>query len=88
MYYYVHGSLPHSLSGIFIFTYDILIHETRQTSHIRPFISSTERSSNSLLCKGPMIWNIIPPIIQNKPNLNSFVLSLKAHVVREYCVLA
>ena len=39
MYNYVHGSLPHYLSDIFTFTHDIHIHETRQSSHIRPFTS-------------------------------------------------
>ena len=41
MYNYVHRSLPHYLSDIFTFTHDIHIHETRQTSQIRPFTSLT-----------------------------------------------
>jgi len=32
--------------------------------HIRPFSSLTVKSSNSFLCKGPLIWNRIPFTIQ------------------------
>ena len=39
--------VPHYLSDIFTFTHDVHIHETRQTSHIRPFTSLTVKSSNS-----------------------------------------
>ena len=66
MYNYVQRSLPHYLSDIFAFTQDIHIHETRQTSHICPFTSLIVKSSNSLLCKGPFIWNRIPFTIQQK----------------------
>ena len=44
---YVHRSLRHDLSDIVTFTHDIHI-ETRQASHIHPFISLTVRSSNTL----------------------------------------
>ena len=66
MYNYVHRSLPHYLSNIFTFTHDIHIHETRQASHIRHFTSLTVKSSNSFLCKVPLIWNRIPLTIQQK----------------------
>ena len=84
MYNYVHGSLPHYLSDIFTFTHDIHIHETRQSSHIRPFTSLIVKFSNSVLCKGPLIWNRIPFTIQQKKNINSFAVSLKAIVVKGY----
>ena len=69
MYNYVPMSLPYYLSDIFTFPYDIHIHETRQTSHIRPLTVLTVTSSNSFLSKGRMIWNIIPIIIQQKSNI-------------------
>ena len=72
---YVHRRLPHYLSDIFTFTHDIYIHETRQASHIRSFTSLTVKSSNSFLCKGPLIWN---------RNIKGFAVSLKAIVVNEY----
>ena len=86
---YVHRSLPHYLSDIFTFTHDIHIHETRQASHIRPFTSLTVKSTNSLLCNDmePLIWNRIPLTIQQKKNIKSFAVSLKAIVVNEYEVL-
>ena len=89
MYNYVHRNLPHYLSDIFTFTHDIHIHETRQASHIhiRPFTSLTVKSSNSFLCKGPLIWNRIPLTIQQKNNIKSVAVSLKA-VVKEYEELA
>ena len=70
LYNYVHRSLPHYLSDIFTFTHDIHIHETRHTSHIRPFTSLTVKSSNSCLCKCPLIWNRIPFTIQQKNKTN------------------
>jgi len=42
IYNYAHGNLLYSLYDIFILTYGIDIHKTKQTSQIRPFISSTE----------------------------------------------
>ena len=83
-------NLPHYLSDIFTFTHDIHIHENRQASHIhiRPFTSLTVKSSNSFLCKGPLIWNRIPLTIQQKNNIKSFAVSLKAIVVKEYEELA
>ena len=88
MYNYVHRSLPHYLSDILTFTHDIHIHETRQSSHIRPFTSLTVKSSNSFLCKGPVIWNIIPFTIQQQKNIKSFAVSLKAIIVKGYEDLA
>ena len=88
IYNYVHRSLPHYLSDILIFTHDIHIHKTRQSSHIRPFTSLTVKFSNSFLCKGPLIWNRIPFTIQQKNNIKSFAVSLKAIVVKWYEELA
>ena len=88
MYNYVPKSLPHYLSDIFTFTHGIHIHENRQSSHIRPFVSLTVTSSNSFLCKGPLIWNIIPFTIQQKTNIKRFAVSLKAIVVKGYEELA
>ena len=88
MYNYVHRSLPHYLSDMFTFTHDIHIHETRQTSHIRPLNSLTVNTCNSFLCKGPMIWNRIPITTQQKSNITSFAVSLKAIVINGYDELA
>ena len=86
---YVHRSLPHYLSDIFItFTHDIHILETRPTSHIRPLTSITVETSNSFLCKGPVIWNIIPITIQQKSTIKCFAVSVKAIVVNGYEELA
>ena len=87
-YNYVPTSSPHYLSDILTFTHDIQIHETTQCSHIRPFTSLTVKYSNSFLCKGPFIWNRIPFTIQQKNNINSFAVSLKAIVVKGYEELA
>jgi hypothetical protein len=81
MYNYVHRNLPHYLSDIFTFTHDIHIHETRQASHIhiRPFTSLTVKSSNSFLCKGPLIWNRIPLTIQQKKQYKKFCCITKSN---------
>ena len=88
LYNLVHGSLPHLLCNMFTFVHNIHICQIRQISQIRPFFSYTTRSSNSLLCKGPMIWNAIPTCIQQSHSLKCFVLSLKSFVVRGYKDLA
>ena len=88
LYNFVHGSLPHLLCNMFTFVHNIHICQIRQISQIRPFFSYTTRSSNSLLCKGPMIWNAISTCIQQSHSLKCFVLSLKSIVVRRYKDLA
>ena len=87
MFNYVHRSLPHYLSNIFIFTHDIHIHKTRQASHIRPFTSLTVKSSNSFLWKGPLIWkNVRWP--SSKKNIKGFAVSLKTILENGYEELA
>ena len=76
------------LSDMFTFVHDKHIYQTRQISQIHPFINSTIRSSNSLLHKGPVIWNAIPTCIQQSHSPKRFVLSLKSIVVRVYDDLA
>ena len=88
MYNFVYGNLPHSLSAMFTFVHYIHIYQTRQKSKIGPFNNSTTRSSNSLLCNGPAIWNAIPTCIQQLPSLKRFVFSLKSIVLRGYDDLA
>ena len=78
MYSYIHSSLPVLFSNTFTFTHDIHNHDTRQLRYIRPISSSTVRSSNSILCNGPLIWNKVPYDIKSKPNIKSFVSALKA----------
>ena len=85
---FVHGSLPYLLCDLFTFAHNIHIYQTRQISQIRLFIRSTTRSSYSLLCKGPVIWNAITTCIQQSHSVKRFVLSLKSIVVRGYEDLA
>ena len=81
MYNYVHMNLPFNLSDSFTLTHDVHIHETRQTSHIRPLTSLTVKTSNSFLCKGPMFWNRIPITVQHKRKIKRVAVSLKPIVV-------
>ena len=69
-------------------THDILIHETRQTSHIRPLTSLTAETSNSFIRIVAVICNIIPITIQQKNNITGFAVSLKASAVHGYERLA
>ena len=66
---YIHSSLPVSFSNIFTFIHDIHNHDTRQLRYIRPISSSTIRSSNSILYKGPLIWKKVPYDIKRKRNI-------------------
>jgi hypothetical protein len=83
IYNYVHMSLSHYLSDIFTFTHDIDIQETRQNSHTRPLTSLTVKTFNIFLCKGPIIWNIIPVTNSAKSNIR-LAKSLKAIVINGY----
>ena len=69
MYSNIHSSLPVSFSNTSTFTHDIHNHDTRQLRYIHPISSSTVRSLNSILCKGPLIWNKLPYDIKNKLNI-------------------
>ena len=69
MYSYIHSTLPFSFSNIFTFTHGIHNHDTRQLKCISPISSSTDRSSNIILCKDPLIWNKVPYDIKSKRNI-------------------
>ena len=62
----------------------IQIYQTRQISQICPFINCIVRSSNSLLCKGPVIWNAVQTCIQQSHSLKHYVISPKSIVVRGF----
>jgi len=57
-----------------MFISTILFTFTKQNKPIPnndPIISSTQRSSKSMYCEGPMMCNTIPAITTNKPNCNN-----------------
>ena len=82
-------------TGIYLIIYPISLHLpmtytfTKLVKHHTCHVTSlTVKSSNSFLCKGPLIWNRIPFTIQQKHNITGFAVSLKAIVVKGYEELA
>lgn len=88
MYKYVNKDLPEPLSNIFVNTHHIHDHNTRQSTFMRPFKSRLNTTFNSVLSKGPRIWNALPVGLQNKTNLTSFMSSLKKTIFQNYtCIV-
>ena len=78
MYKYINGDLPDPLSNIYLKTNVFHTHDTRQYDHIRPVISRLNTSLQSLLYKGPVIWNSLSnEIKQAKSSLNAFSHKLR-----------
>ena len=84
MYHYANGNLPISLSNIFTYTSCIHSYNTRQAKHIRPYNPRTNTSQNSLLFKGPKLWNDLPTLYQNKCTIKSFASTLRIDTIQQY----
>jgi hypothetical protein len=83
MYKYVNGFLPEALQDLFIETQDIHLHFTRQNRHLRPKITRLKSSQNSLLFKGPTIWNALPTNMKEQSNVNSFNYKLMNYFLNQ-----
>ena len=84
MHKYVHKDLPEPLSNIFIYTHSIHSHHTRQSRSMRPLACRLSSSRNSVLFKGPTVWNSLPSELQNKSSLFTFNKHLKDSMIRKY----
>ena len=73
MYLYNHNNLPEQLSHIFTYTINIHAHNTRIIQHIRPIRGRTSLSLNSVLYKGPLIWNSITAETKEKRHVHCFI---------------
>ena len=82
MYLYNHNNIPEQLSHIFTHTINIHAHNTRIMQHIRPIRSQT--SLNSILYKGPLVWNGITAETREKRHVHCFIRSIKKRCLNEY----
>ncbi len=70
MYQYAHETLPLAINNIYLTTSSIHDHNTRQSTQLRTCHPRTNLSANSILCKGPTLWNKLSYTIQDLVNLN------------------
>lgn len=84
MYQYINNNLPQPLLNMFEWTKDIHSYQTRQQTYLRPFKHRLNVTKQSLLCKGPEVWNTLPEDIKQKYNLSSYVYTLKFSLTKEY----
>ena len=84
MYKYYNNALPNSFSNLF--DYNNMIHSmnTRRSNDIRPYHARTNILLDSILCKGPSIWNSIKTEIKDKNNIKNFSLHLKNFLSSKY----
>jgi hypothetical protein len=84
MYKYTTRDIVEPLSNIYTVTNRVHYHDTRQTEHIRPTISRLNSSTQSILYKGPMIWNSIPSEIKEINNIQSFSYKLRISLLNNF----
>ena len=80
MYKYVNGQLPKPLLHIFDQTQTVHAYSTRQSSHLRPRFNRLNTTLQSLLYKGPSIWNCLPDYLKVEPSIKSFIFKLRRHL--------
>ena len=84
MYKCVIRDIPEPLSNIYTVTNRVHGHDTRQNEHFRPSISRLKSSTQSVLYKGPVIWNSIPSEIIETNNLQSFSYKIRISLLNNY----
>jgi hypothetical protein len=84
MHNYDMCSLPCPLLNLFTNTRIIHDHQTRQCEHLRPINCRLSITFNSILYKGPHIWNALPEDIRTKKHLLCFKNSLKNIILQMY----
>ena len=81
---YMHQSLPLPLQNIFVMNNTIHSHETRQSHHLHMIKPRTNIALNSILCKGPSVWNSLNNDLKDKKTIKSFSSSLRHDIVSGY----
>ena len=84
MHKYCNGELPEPLSNIFKYTFNVHEYYTRQFLAVRPFACRLTITKNSILYKGPYIWNNLPTDLQNEHRRKPFIKVLKGKIYCEY----
>ena len=88
MHKYINNALPEALSDIFTRTHSVHEHLTRQHDSLRPPACRLAITLNSILCKGPSIWNSLPSTLQNKHHQSVFIKkTLKYALRREHTLM-
>ena len=66
------GLIPTIISSKFCLNSEIHAHNTRQSSTFHIPLIRTSVSKNTVLFKGPLVWNALPPHVKISPTLNTF----------------
>ena len=83
MFKYVNFHLPEPLSNIYTSTNIIHEHHTIQHNDLRPSINRLNTSLQSVLYKGPIVWNSLPQNITQLTTLPSFIYKLRTKLLSE-----
>ena len=81
MYEHDKHSLPESLTNLFTAVDSIHNYSTRQSGHLRKFNARTNIAVQSILNKGPLIWNQLDDNIKMKQTLQSFTSCLRRDIL-------
>ena len=87
MYNYNNHNLPSPLLNNFTLNYSIHDHHTRQYMHFRAINCRLNTAFQSILYKGPQIWNSLPDKIRSVNNIPRFIYDLKRmfHENGQFC---
>ena len=83
MYSYYNNLLPKNFCNIFQTNRDIHRYNTRISADTRAIYGHYSFSNNIFLCKGPIIWNKLPPNIKQCNILQGFKRHLKLHLMQK-----
>ena len=66
------GAIPTNLLNNFNINSELHTYNTRQSSNFHIPLIRTKVSQNTLIYKGPIIWNGLPSHVKLSPTLNTF----------------
>lgn len=85
MFKFLHGLFLAVLGNLFFVKSNVHIRQTRNMDAFNiPFLHLT-LSSNTIFCRGPKLWNSLPPNLQQITSLPKFKLYLKHYFKAKYC---
>ncbi len=84
MYQYHNSDLPTSLSNLFTRNNNIHNHRTRHRNHPHFTHRRTALTAQSIIYKGPKLWQTIPQLTKNCKTIYSFSRNIKHHIIQNY----
>ena len=74
MFKSIHGIAPAYLCNQIIMNFDINGYDTSGTDGMNVYLPTVKKDiyKNSFLCKGGQVWNRLPDVVKDSPNLEAF----------------